>query len=71
MVMAEQARQAQEKGKQFLQETLDRRKREEALEGDKHRSYLDRRIKAMLSLKKNIESSQVIITSYHSFYSFM
>ena len=61
MVMVEQTRQAQEKGKQFLQETLDRRKREEAIEGDKYRSYLDGRIKAMLSLKKNIESSQVLL----------
>ena len=57
----EQARLAQEKGKQFLQETMDKRRREEAEIDEQHRAHLDRRIKAMISLKKNIESSQVSV----------
>ena len=55
----EKARQAQEAGKVFLRQTLERRKREEAKERDRHRTHLERRMKALLSLKENIEKSQV------------
>ena len=54
----ESAREAHEKGKQFLRKTLAKRRKEEALAGKKHRLHLDKRIKAILSLKQNIDSSQ-------------
>ena len=60
-LLMKQARLAQEKGKQFLQESADKRKREKAEVDEQHRAHLDRRIKAMISLKKNIESSQVSV----------
>jgi len=57
--LLEQAKLSQEKGKQFLQETIVKRKKEEAVMEEQHRAHLDKRIKAMISLKNNIESSQV------------
>ena len=52
------AKQAQEKGKQFLHKTIERRRKEEALAGKRHRQHLENRVKAILSLKQNIDSSQ-------------
>lgn len=54
----ENAKQAQEKGKQFLHKTIERRRKEEALAGKRHRQHLENRVKAILSLKQNIDSSQ-------------
>ena len=55
----EKARQAQLEGRRFLQETLGRQRKKEAEEGVWHRAHLEQRMKAMLSLKGNIEASQV------------
>ena len=52
------AKQAQEKGKHFLHKTIERRRKEEALAGKRHRQHLEKRVKAILSLKQNIDSSQ-------------
>ena len=57
----ERARQAQEEGREFLRQTLDRRRKQEAAEGEKHRAHLEKRMKALLSLKSNIESSKVCV----------
>ena len=46
------------KGKQFLHKIIERRRKEEALAGKRHRQHLERRVKAILSLKQNIDSSQ-------------
>ena len=54
----ERAKQAQEKGKQFLHKTIERQRKEEALAGKRHRRHLEKRVKAILSLKQNIDSSQ-------------
>jgi hypothetical protein len=54
----EHAKQAQEKGKQFLHKTIERRRKEEALASKRHRQHLEKRVKAILSLKQNIDSSQ-------------
>ena len=54
----EYAKQAQQKGKQFLHKTIERRRKEEALAGKRHRQHLEKRVKAILSLKQNIDSSQ-------------
>ena len=54
----ENAKQAQEKGKQFLHKTIERRRKEEAFAGKRHRQHLENRVKAILSLKQNIDSSQ-------------
>ena len=54
----EHAKEAHEKGKMFLRKTLAKRKKEEVLAGKKHRQHLEKRIKAILSLKQNIDSSQ-------------
>ena len=54
----EHAKQAQEKGKQFLHKTIERRRKEEALAGKSHRQHLEKRVKAILSLKQNIDSNQ-------------
>ena len=58
-VALEHARLAQEEGRKFLRKTLDRRRKQEAVEGERHRAHLERRMKALLSLKSNIEESQV------------
>ena len=58
-VAIERARQAQREGRRFLQETLGRQRRKEVEEGAWHRAHLEQRMKAMLSLKGNIETSQV------------
>ena len=54
----EHAKQAQEKGKEFLHKTIEKRRKEEALAGKKHRQHLENRVKAILNLKQNIDSSQ-------------
>ncbi len=63
--LIEEAREAQEKGREFLQYTMERLRREEAVKEEKERARLDRRVKTLMSLKKNIESSQVC--SYDEF----
>lgn len=55
----EQARRAQEKGKAFLHETMERHRREEARERERERYHLEERVRAILSLKNNTESAQV------------
>ena len=59
MVALEHARQAHQEGREFLRQTLDRWRKQEAAEGEKHRAHLEKRMKALLSLKNNIESSKV------------
>ena len=60
-VALERAREAQQEGREFLRQTLDRRRKQEAAEGEKHRAHLEKRMKALLSLKNNIESSKVCV----------
>lgn len=55
----EQAMKAQEQGKVFLQETMERHRREEARERERERNHLEERVRAILSLKSNTESAQV------------
>ncbi len=57
--LVEGAREAQERGRQFLHASIGRRRKEEAAKEEKERVRLDKRVKALLSLKKNIDSSQV------------
>ena len=63
MEMIEKARQAQEDGRAFLRKTMERRRQEEAKEEMQQRQQLERRVKAALSLKRNLESSEV--SDYH------
>ena len=39
-----------------------RKQAEDAIEEQKHRDHLQQRMKALLSLKKNIDSTQVLVT---------
>ena len=55
----ERARRAHEEGKVFLHKTLERRREKEAEKGRKEREELDKRMRAALSLKRNMESSEV------------
>ena len=57
--VTEKARQAQEDRMAFLRKTMERRRQEEAKEEVQQRQQLERRMKAVLSLKKNLESSEV------------
>ena len=57
----ERAMEAHEKGKVFLRRTLVKHRKEEILAGKRHRQHLEARIKAILSLKRNIDSSQATI----------
>ena len=62
--LVEEARETQEKGRQFLHATIGRRRKEEAAKEEKERVRLDKRVKALLSLKKNIDSSHVSSDAY-------
>ena len=55
----ERARRAHEEGKVFLHKTLELRREKEAENGRKEREELDKRMRAVLSLKRNMESSEV------------
>ena len=56
----EQAGRAQEQGKVFLHETMERHRQVEAREREKERNHLEERVKAILSLKNNTESAKVL-----------
>ena len=54
-----EARLAQQTTRQLIRATSEKRREKEARDHVKHQDHLESRIKAMLSLKSNIESSQV------------
>ena len=54
-----QAKRAQDEGRAFLRQSLAVRKQREAVESERHKVYLDRRMKAVLKLKESIEENQV------------
>lgn len=59
----EEAREAQERGRQFLQLSMGQHKKEEAVEEGKKKAQLESKVKAIVSLKRNIESSRVSMIS--------
>ena len=56
---------SQAEGRAFLRQTLDQRRTREAEEGRREREEMERKMKAVLSLKKNTESSVVSIYIMH------
>ena len=56
---AERARRTLREGREFLQRSLEQRRTQGERERQRERGERERRVKAALSLKKNIESSEV------------
>ena len=55
----ERARQTMRDGQAFLQKTLEQRRAKEQEETERERGESERRLTAVLSLKRNIENSEV------------
>ena len=53
------ARQAQEEGRAFLHKTLEQRRERETEEGRREREDMEKRMRAVLSLKRNTEDNEV------------
>lgn len=55
----QKAQKAQKEGQAFLHKTLEKQKEREAEKGRREKEEMEKRMKAVLSLKKNIEDSEV------------
>ena len=64
----ERAQQTLREGQTFLQKTLETRRAKEQEEREREREKSNQRVRAVLSLKKNIESSEVSCCEKHNFF---